>query len=249
MRIVLTVTDEPVIAEGFRSLCKGSDNLFLDPLSFDTEDLVERVLRARPEIVLVNWNRDLSVATLARFCGELPEVVKILVAHNPSPELVYRAQEAGFSGLLDSRCSRNEILLTLERCIRDDFAFDYPEGLLLRPSKAVRMTPREGQMVRLLAQGLKNKEIATCLGISEGTVKVYLSNLFKKVGAKDRLELALFGLKNLVDAGDDATVSAESSGSLTGSNRVAGLRTLVLSEFEVTDDEHHNVARGARVSV
>jgi DNA-binding NarL/FixJ family response regulator len=76
---------------------------------------------------------------------------------------VYQAQEAGVSGMLDSRCSRNEILSTLERCVRDDFALEYPEGIEMRPSKAVRMSMREGQLVRLLAQGLKNKEIATSL--------------------------------------------------------------------------------------
>jgi hypothetical protein len=51
--------------------------------------------------------------------------------------------------------------------------------------------------VSLLSQGLKNKEIAATLGISEGTVKVYFSRLFQKVGVKDRFELALYGLKNL----------------------------------------------------
>jgi DNA-binding CsgD family transcriptional regulator len=61
----------------------------------------------------------------------------------------------------------------------------------------VALTQREGQLVSLLSQGLKNKEIATTLMISEGTVKVYLSRLFQKVGVKDRFELALFGLKNL----------------------------------------------------
>ncbi len=49
----------------------------------------------------------------------------------------------------------------------------------------------------LLSQGLKNKEIAATLFISEGTVKVYLSRLFQKLGVKDRFELALFGLKNM----------------------------------------------------
>src|SRR5450432_2214071 len=58
-------------------------------------------------------------------------------------------------------------------------------------------TRSEGQLVTLLAQGLKNKEIATALNISEGTVKVYLSRLFQKLGVKDRFELALYGLKNL----------------------------------------------------
>ena len=55
------------------------------------------------------------------------------------------------------------------------------------PTRAIRLSRREGQLVSLLAQGLKNKEIATCLDITEGTVKVYLSKLFQKVGAKDRL--------------------------------------------------------------
>jgi two-component system response regulator DesR len=57
-------------------------------------------------------------------------------------------------------------------------------------ARRVALTQREGQLVSLLSQGLKNKEIATTLMISEGTVKVYLSRLFQKVGVKDRFELA-----------------------------------------------------------
>jgi hypothetical protein len=53
----------------------------------------------------------------------------------------------------------------------------------------------------LLAQGLRNKEIAWSMGISEGTVKVYLSRLFTKVGASDRFELALLALRNVVAGG------------------------------------------------
>jgi len=63
-------------------------------------------------------------------------------------------------------------------------------------SPPVHLSRRQSQLVGLLVQGLKNKEIATSLGISEGTVKAYLTTLFEKVGAKDRFELALYGLKN-----------------------------------------------------
>jgi len=56
---------------------------------------------------------------------------------------------------------------------------------------------RRRDLITLLAQGLKNKEIATALGLSEGTVKVYLSKLFLKLGVKDRFELALVSLRNL----------------------------------------------------
>ena len=61
----------------------------------------------------------------------------------------------------------------------------------------VTLSRRQSQLLALLVQGLKNKEIAAQLGISEGTVKCYLTKLFEKVGAKDRFELALFGLRNL----------------------------------------------------
>jgi DNA-binding CsgD family transcriptional regulator len=63
--------------------------------------------------------------------------------------------------------------------------------------RTISLTRRESQLVSLLSQGLKNKEIAATLFISEGTVKVYLSRLFQKLGVKDRFELALFGLKNM----------------------------------------------------
>jgi DNA-binding CsgD family transcriptional regulator len=59
------------------------------------------------------------------------------------------------------------------------------------------LSRRQSELVGLLTQGLKNKEIAAALGISEGTVKAYLTTLYEKVGARDRFDLALFGLKNL----------------------------------------------------
>ena len=154
MRIVLPLTDEPVVAAGLRSLIEGSDSALLEPLSFDSENLAKRLCEARPDVVLISWNDNLNLGALARVCGDPRLCPTILLARNPSPELVYQAQEAGFSGLLDSRCSRNEILSTLERCECDDFAFDYPRGIELRPGRTVSMTAREGQLVRLLAQGL-----------------------------------------------------------------------------------------------
>jgi two-component system nitrate/nitrite response regulator NarP len=59
------------------------------------------------------------------------------------------------------------------------------------------LSKRQSELVGLLTQGLKNKEIGAALGISEGTVKAYLTTLYEKVGARDRFELALFGLKNM----------------------------------------------------
>jgi len=74
--------------------------------------------------------------------------------------------------------------------------------------KPVTLTPRESQLVTLLSGGLKNKEIAAELGLTVGTVKVYLAHLFHKSGAKDRFELAVQGIKNSNLAG--ASTESES---------------------------------------
>ena len=71
----------------------------------------------------------------------------------------------------------------------------------LLSSQRVTLTPRERQVMGLVAQGLRNKEIAYTIGVTEGTIKVYLSRLFQKVGANDRLDLALFALRNMAASG------------------------------------------------
>ena len=69
----------------------------------------------------------------------------------------------------------------------------------LLSQKRVTLTERQGQLVSLVAQGLKNKEIAWRLGTTEGTVKAYLYKLFRKLGVNDRLGMVLYGQKNLFD--------------------------------------------------
>jgi DNA-binding NarL/FixJ family response regulator len=88
------------------------------------------------------------------------------------------------------------VALTSIRAGQLSFEKRFMEQLLL--TKRVSLTRREGQLVGLVPQGLKNKELAYALGITEGTVKVYLSRLFKKLGVNDRFELALYALKNVV---------------------------------------------------
>jgi DNA-binding NarL/FixJ family response regulator len=67
----------------------------------------------------------------------------------------------------------------------------------LLSTKRIVFSARERQLATLLAQGRKNKEIAYLLGLSEGTVKVYLSRLFDKVGVSDRFDLALYVIEHL----------------------------------------------------
>jgi len=96
----------------------------------------------------------------------------------------------------------------------DGISFDIAKGEVLievtdagfdtTNEKRVSFSEREKQVVELLAQGLKNKEIAAAMNLAEGTVKVYLSRLFKKTKVRDRFELMLYRAQDrkLLNNGD-----------------------------------------------
>jgi len=76
--------------------------------------------------------------------------------------------------------------------------FGYSAGMG-QPRRGVSLTPREREIVSNLKRGIRNKQIATEMGITEGTVKIYLFRLFQKLGVRSRFELARYGIQD--DAG------------------------------------------------
>jgi DNA-binding CsgD family transcriptional regulator len=141
--------------------------------------------------------------------------------------MLLQGRAQGVAGFLNRGLSNEDFVAGLEVVARGGELFESPRP---QRSTTVELTPRESQLVALLVQGLRNKEIGSCLGITEGTVRVYLSKLFIKVGARDRLELAVFGMKN--------TLFGQSSwdgrdGFVTGTDESRAkpvLRTLLLVE-------------------
>jgi DNA-binding NarL/FixJ family response regulator len=121
----------------------------------------------------------------------------ILWVDEVSAEFASQAISLGVRGLLRRSLPLDIQARCLERVAAGELWVEKTLSNKLLSTKRIALTPRERQLVVLVAQGLKNKEIAYTLGITEGTVKVYLCRLFGKTGANDRLELALFALKNL----------------------------------------------------
>lgn len=114
-----------------------------------------------------------------------------------SPEVALTSLEIGARGILGDRCSERDIVQCVT-AIRGGGTW-VPEELntALLTRRVCKLTPREAELIALLTSGLRNKEIAYSLGITEGTVKVYLSKIFTKLGVSDRFELALFALRSL----------------------------------------------------
>jgi DNA-binding NarL/FixJ family response regulator len=105
--------------------------------------------------------------------------------------------QLGVRGILAGTISIDGLLAALENVHRGMLCFEQELMDSVLAQTRVTLTRRQGQIVSLVSQGFKNKEIATAMGITEGTVKVYLYKLFRKLGMNDRLDMALYGIKNL----------------------------------------------------
>jgi len=146
-------------------------------------------------MLLIDLGPTVTVALLSVLHEALPTCRIVLWTRSVGDEIALQAKDLGLAGIVRRTCSNEEFVSQLLTIAKGGSAFEAPVAEPDRSTK-VKLTRRESQIVTLLAQGLKNKEIATCLSLTEGTVKSYLVTLFRKVGARDRFELTVLGLKN-----------------------------------------------------
>jgi DNA-binding NarL/FixJ family response regulator len=153
--------------------------------------------RRLPNLLLLELSPQLNLSQLKRIASIDSRTAIILWFESVSGEYLSQAMALGVQGALNKTSSVATHLECL-RAVADGYLWiDREANRRLLSTSRVALAPRERQVTGLVAQGLSNKEIAWSMGITEGTVKVYLSKLFDKVGVTDRFELALLALKNL----------------------------------------------------
>ena len=199
-KTVVVCDTQPISAEGLRILLAGAGDLeFLASLN-SLENAMQLMAVQRPDIVIVDkgfgmrivldWIHDLKLADVA------PAVTVWGVSMTEAEAL--RLLQAGAKGIVRKTADLNSILSCLRtvasgRSWMEDCVFR-DTG---RPERYPRseLTPREHQVLEMVEQGFKNKEIALELGIRPGTVKIHLKHIFEKTGVRGRYGLAINGLK------------------------------------------------------
>jgi len=204
-RIIL-LTGNAILSEGLRSVFAESE-FELAGFCTSASGLAQRSSAAHVDVVLIDAVSGLTLAALNDLDGSAHGAQLVLWGNDISPEFSFQAMEAGVRGVIPKDLGIQEFLSAL-RDIRAGKLW-FPKELMsdMLCARRTHLTGREADLVSLLAQGKKNKEIAYLLGIQEGTVKVYLSRLFQKLGVDDRFQLALYALRNVV-SGDAPTSSA-----------------------------------------
>src|ERR1039458_4683257 len=205
---VLLCSDAPILGEGLAALLAQAGDFDLISCCPKTDDLSDQLAYHQPNVLLIDRS---TVFTFDQFSGlkELGERTKIVLwVHSISTEMASQAMSLGVRGILRKVGPIEALLRCLVRVKEGGLWFENGLAGSMRSARRYSLTRREGQLVALLTQGLKNKEIATALRISEGTVKVYLSRLFQKLKMKGRFELAVYGFKNLAESGSTDVTTA-----------------------------------------
>ena len=198
MTRILLFSSEPVFAEGLSSLLASTNDFQLAAICDQTDKLPGLIAIQKPDIVLLDVTDDVSFQMIESLRRQAPDCRMLLWINDIPTELARQAMALGIRGVLEKTLPLEMILEALGN-VRDGLLwFDKALSDNLLAARKTPLTKRESQLVTMLSQGLKNKEIATMLCVSENTIKVYLSRLFQKVGVKDRFELALYGLRNVV---------------------------------------------------
>jgi two-component system nitrate/nitrite response regulator NarL len=197
MTRILLYSDEPVLIKGLESVLLQAEGFDLLPPCTTIATLIQQMAAGASDLVLVDLSDSISFAVLSEMKLATTASKIVLWVNSISTELAYQAMGLGVRGILRKTLPTDLLVKCLHKVQAGEMWFEKTLTDHFLCARRVALTRREGQLVSWLSQGMKNKEIATAMRISEGTVKVYLSRLFQKVGVKDRLELALFGLKNL----------------------------------------------------
>ena len=228
---IVLYTDQPFLAEGLASALAPHPQFRLEYSSYSMAEVTEFVRINGAGIVLVDLTPELTLDGLSGLRQADPRAQIALWSYTIPEELAFQAMQEGVRGILWKSASIENLILDLEAISAGKLRFESELLENFLHGHRVQLTRREGMLVAQLSLGLKNKEIAYNLHITEGTVKVYLSRLYQKLGVSDRFELAVFGSKSM-----HAGVSQTESGDSGFKRTTAGLLALQT----VLDRARHN---------
>ncbi len=188
---VLVADDHPIVRGGIVALLSTADDIHVVGEAVDGLDAVAQASRLQPDVVLMDLRMpglDGDEAT-ARILGSRTATRVLILTTYESDASILTAIEAGASGYLLKAAPQEEILAGVRAVARGEVALapSIAAMLVQRVAKpAVTLSPRETEVLALVAAGESNPSIAASLFLSEATVKTHLLHVFEKLGVKDR---------------------------------------------------------------
>jgi DNA-binding NarL/FixJ family response regulator len=212
MTSVVIVDDQGMVRAGFRSLLEGEPDLEVVGEAANGAEAVEVVSRLQPDVTLMDIRMPvLDGIAATRTLLERDSRTRVLVLTTfDLDEYVFEALRAGASGFLLKDAPAEELSAAIrvvaagESLLAPGVTRRVIDAFLRRPAESSRtvdrrlslLTPRELEVLGLLARGLANSDIASRLFVSEGTTKTHVSNVLAKLGLRDRVQAVIFAYEN-----------------------------------------------------
>jgi DNA-binding NarL/FixJ family response regulator len=195
---VLSVDDHPLLREGVAALLAGQSDLKLVAEASNGREAIDQFRRHRPDVTLMDLQMPEmdGVEAMTAICEEFPSARIIVLTTYVGDALVMRALKAGARAYLLKSMLRKELLETIrlvhagKKRIAPTVATELAEH-----STDDVLSPREVDVLRLIAGGNANKAIASQLSITEETVKGHVKNILAKLAANDRTHAVTIGLR------------------------------------------------------
>jgi DNA-binding NarL/FixJ family response regulator len=213
---VVIVDDHQLAREGLQRMLAGEPDLAVVGEAATGREALALCARLRPDLVLMDVRMpDLDgLAATRALRSESPDTGVIIVTVHDDPDYLFKALSAGAAGYLLKDSTKEQVLDAMRQVLRGAFLLNSDvmtrlvqllasEGAAPRAgAPADQLTARELEVLRLLAEGLTNREIARRLRVSLGTVKVHVGHIIAKLGVVDRTQAAVRAVEQQLLAAD-----------------------------------------------
>ncbi|HWY93944.1 MAG TPA: response regulator transcription factor, partial [Steroidobacteraceae bacterium] len=195
---ILAVDDHPVVRQGIAGLVAVHSDMSLVAEASNGREAIQQFRAHHPDVTLMDLQMPEmgGVDAMIAIRGEFPEARIIVLTTYAGDAQVLRALKAGARGYLLKNSLHKELLETIravhagKKALSAEASYQFAEH-----ATDDALTPAEVRVLRLIAEGNANKEIAAQLSTSEDTVKGQVRNILSKLDAKDRTHAAMIGLK------------------------------------------------------
>ena len=205
---VILADDHPIVLLGLRQLFESQPDFTVVACVSHGEAVLRTLRSERADVLVVDLRMpDLtSLDVLRTIAAEQLECRTVLLTAALTDDDAVQAVRLGARGVVLKEATPETLIECVRRVHQGEQWLDHETmtrafGRVLRRESAPReagrvLTPREAEIVGMIAQGLRNRAVAERLSISEGTVKIHLHNIYEKLGLDGRLALVLFAQEN-----------------------------------------------------
>lgn len=206
---ILLVDDHEVVRLGMKALLERHQGFTVVAEADSEEDALEQALAHEPDIVLMDIRLagGSGIEACQKIKNALPETIVIMLTSFAEDELLFAAIRAGASGYVLKQVGGGDLVRALEAAARGESMLDpsLTQRVFVEVRRSIQkeeaiafidLTGQERQVLALIAAGKTNREIASELFLSEGTVRNYVSSILSKLNVSNRAEAAAYAIKH-----------------------------------------------------